>query len=216
MSDTTAFLAGCAITGVAAVLMMGGGLAIGQYQASDPAQPSSTVAPVLPVIPPPAPAPSSSQAVDDQYRQDQYRLKAEVDQQQTEIEGLKSRVEDLKSQLEKQQTESQRLTSQLQQQQTQIETMVIQRSQLASSIEQPNRYQTLTLGAVGVMLLIVTMGGGMILVGIIVLLVQSQRRQARSMQVIHPIQSPYTFSTQDFLPSAAKPRRTRQIEYYED
>lgn len=204
MSDATAFLSGCAITGVAAVLVMGGGLAIGQYKTPEP---------VLPAIPVQTAPPPSVNALDSQ---DQVRLNGQLDRQQTEIEGLKTQVSDLKSQLEKQQTDTQRLNTQIQQQQTQLDTMTLQRARPADvAIEQPNRFQALTLGAMGAVMLIVVVGGGMVLVGVIVLIV-SQRRQSRSMQVIHPIQPPYSFSTQEFLPPSPRPRRTRQIEYYED
>lgn len=207
MSDTTAFLTGCAVTGIAAVLL-GSGLAASQYRNSAPLQP-------LPATPELPPVPVPANPLESQTSDRVIELEQDLEQQQAE-------TEDLRAQLDKQQADLQRLSAQLQEQQrvmsemaVQMDTLVAQRDR-AADLEQPTRFQTLTLTAIGVTLLIVVAGGGIILIGIIILLMQSQRRPSRSMQIVHPVQPSYTFPEQDFLTPPTRPRRTRQIEYYED
>ncbi|MBE9181856.1 hypothetical protein IQ268_25130 [Oculatella sp. LEGE 06141] len=211
MSDTTAFLSGCAITGIVAVLLLGGGFAVDGYRRSPPPQSMPTV-PDLPPVPVP-PSPNF-----DQPTVQERALERELEQQRDEAERLKN-------QIEKQQNDIQGLTTQIQEQQRLIHEMsaqvdvMSQRSRIAPAVEQPDRFQTVTLIAVGVTLLVVLLGGGIILVAVIVLLVQaqSQRRPSRSMPpIIHHIQTPYGFPNQEFLPPSIRtPRRTRQIDYEE-
>jgi hypothetical protein len=175
--------------------------------------------PELPPVPVPTAAPGNIPAFDRSSE-----LQSELRQQQSETVDLKNQIAELKAQLERQQADSQRLTVQLQEQQravdtitAQMEALTLQRNRPNESIDQPARLQNLVMGAVGVTLLIVIVGGGMILVGVIVLLVVQSQRRSRPVQVIHPIQPTYTFSNQEFLPpQSVRPRRTRQIDYYED
>lgn len=216
MSDTTAFLSGCAITGVAAVLLLGGGLAVGQYRNTPPGvlptAPGQTLPPVpqttaspLPVPPYPISAPDSNDS----------QLSRDLEQQRTEAAALKSQVEDLKGQVEQQRTEMQRLTAQIQAQQDTLNSIAA-RSDRGDAISASGQSQTLLMGAVGFGFLVVLGGGGALLIGVIVLLVQSQRRSNRTMHVIHPVQPTYSFSDQELLPPPMRQRRPRQINYYED
>jgi TolA-binding protein len=206
MSDTTAFLTGCAVTGIAAVLL-GSGLAASQYRSAPPVQPLPST-PALPTVPVPS-EPSGMQSSERTFQ-----LERDLEDQQAE-------TSDLKTQLDEQQADIQRLTTQIQEQQRLLNEMSVQMQTLtaqpgrSTDPSEPSRFQTLTLVAIGVTLLIVIAGGGFILIAIVVLLVQSQRRQPRSMQVIHPMPQPYTFPDQEYLPPA-RTRRTRQIDYYED
>jgi hypothetical protein len=215
MSDTTAFLSGCALTGIAAVLLLGGGLAVGQYRSGQPTQqlPSPPELPAVAV----QPSPNATQNPDRQFQleRDLERQQTQGTELKTQVQELKGQIQELKSSLERQQSDTQRLTSQLQEQQRSLDRSTAQLASSASSIEQPGRFQILVLGAVGVTLLVVAVGGSIILIGIIVLLVQS-RRQPRPMQIIHPIQPTYSFSNQEFLPPSARTRGPRQIDYYEN
>lgn len=217
MSDTTAFLSGCAITGVAAVLLLGGGLAVGQYRTSSPpgtlpSVPIQTL-PATPetAAPIPVPPPYSTGLP---ASGDTSELSRDLEQQRSEATALKSQVEDLKGQIEQQRNEMQRLTAQIQAQQETINAIAARpdRSEPLGS----GQSQTLLMGAIGFGFLVILGGGGAVLIGVIVLLIQSQRRSNRTMHVIHPVQPTYSFSDQELLPPAMRPRRARQINYYED
>ncbi|NJL21607.1 MAG: hypothetical protein HC895_13590 [Leptolyngbyaceae cyanobacterium SM1_3_5] len=214
MSNTTAFLSGCAITGVAAVVLLGGGFAVGQYRNSAPPGVLPTPTQTLPASPEVVPIPvppyptSLTEANDPQVTRD-------LDQQRTETAALKSQVEDLKRQVEQQRSDMQRLTAQIQVQQDTLNAIAV-RSDRSDDLSGSGQSQTLLMGAVGFGFLVVLGGGGAVLIGVIVLLVQSQRRSNRSMHVIHPVQPTYSFSDQDLLPPQMRPRRARQINYYED
>jgi uncharacterized coiled-coil protein SlyX len=210
MSDTTAFLTGCAITGIVAVLLLGGGLAVDGYRRSTPPQPVPTV-PDLPPVPVPT-TPSEMQPSIREF---------ELERQ---LEAQRSEAEDLKEQLEEQQSDIKGLSAQIQEQQRLISEMSVQmemmaqRNRSAASVEQPSRFQAFILVAIGVTLLVVLVGGTVILIAVIVLLVQSQsqRRPPRTMPIIHHIQTPYGFPNQEFLPPSIRPpRRTKQIDYEE-
>ena len=219
MSDTTAFLSGCAITGVAAVLMLGGGFAVGQYRNNSPPNSLPTVPvqslPTLPnaaspiPVPPPYPNSFPGSSNDPQLLRD-------LEQQRGETTALKSQVEDLKAQIEQQRTEMQRLTAQLQAQQDTLTTLATRPERGGGSLNGSGQSQTLLMGVVGFGFIVVLAGGGAILIGVIVLIMQSQRRSSnRPVQVIHPVPPTYAFSDQEFLPPM-RPRRARQINYYED
>lgn len=215
MSNTTAFLSGCAITGVAAVVLLGGGFAVGQYRNTAPPGVVPNPIQTLPATPetatpipvPPYPA-SLAETNDPQIARD-------LDQQRTETATLKSQVEDLKRQVEQQRTDMQRLTAQIQVQQDTLNTIAA-RSDRGEALDGSGQSQTLLMGAVGFGFLVVLGGGGALLIGVVVLLIQSQRRSNRTMHVIHPVQPTYSFSDQDLLPSQMRSRRARQINYYED
>jgi hypothetical protein len=215
MSNTTAFLSGCAITGVAAVLLLGGGFAVGQYRTALPGTSPNSVQ-TLPAVPetatpipvPPYPSSLAEASSDPQLTRD-------LDQQRSEVTALKTQVEDLKRQVEQQRNDMQRLTVQIQAQQDTLNTIAA-RTDRSDPLASSGQSQTLLMGAVGFGFLVVLGGGGALLIGVIVLLVQSQRRSNRTMHVIHPVQPTYSFSDQDLLPPQMRPRRARQINYYED
>ncbi|MBD2089916.1 hypothetical protein H6F67_08615 [Microcoleus sp. FACHB-1515] len=216
MSNTTAFLSGCAITGVAAVLLLGGGFAVGQYRNNVPPGALPTPTQTLPGVPETAtPIPVPPYPTNLTETNSDPQLTRDLEQQRTETAALKSQVEDLKRQVEQQRNDMQRLTAQIQVQQETLNTIAA-RSDRGDALSGSGQSQTLLMGAVGFGFLVVLGGGGAVLIGVIVLLVQSQRRSNRTMHVIHPVQPTYSFSDQDLLPSQMRPRRARQINYYED
>lgn len=238
-SDTTAFLAGCAITGVAAVLMLRGGLISDRPSIVQPFPSSATA-----TVPAEPPALSSTPAdgVDQEWR-----LERELEEQRAIAEELKNQLrrqqdatDDLKTELERQRNQTEQLLTELDQQvreqQRIIDMMAMQRqidvadgSRLAERLQemqspqpvpasQPLNLQTTGLWILGVTIIVVALGGGILLVIFIIVLLQSQRRSPRTMHVIHPIPQPYPLPEQALLP-AHRPRRTNQInqiEYYDE
>jgi hypothetical protein len=237
--DTAAFLAGCAVTGVAALLLARGEFANGQSSGLQPMQsvmPSSVATPV---------APLPTDRLEDVQRGWQVQTKLEQQQdvarnltdqlksQQTIADELKNQVakqqsesEDLKSQLDKQQRNTEQLIAQLQEQQRVIDRMAAAQQQsrsLPEEFRQPNNdnsVQTIVL-AVGAVILVVIVVGAIVLVGVILLVAMSRRRQPRTVHVVQPMPPGYgAFAEQPLLPqrSAKPPRQTKQIDvdYYAD
>lgn len=212
MSNTTAFLSGCAITGVAAVLLLGGGFAVGQYRGAPLGTAPNSVQ-MLPAVPDatPIPVPPYPTGLPDSGDP---QLVRDLEQQRSETTALKSQVEDLKRQVEQQRIDMQRLTVQIQAQQDTLNSIAA-RADRGDALGSSGQSQTLLMGAVGFGFLVVLGGGGALLIGVIVLFIQSQRRSNRTMHVIHPVQPTYSFD-QELLSPQMRPRRARQINYYED
>ena len=114
MSDTTAFLAGSAVAGVAALLMLkSGGISLSQPELAQSYVPPAAVAPAAA----PSPSGSSSSASD---REVEALLRSQLDANKSSTEQLKIQLEQqkflteqLKLQLEQQQESTAQLKSQL-------------------------------------------------------------------------------------------------------
>lgn len=225
MSDTTAFLAGCAITGIAAFLLLRGELGMGQTRPIQPTQ-AATAAPDLTIQ---TPVPQPPTLMTDYGRESQ--LQRDLDEQKSITDDLEERLKDqqeateeLQSKLQLQQANTEKLLTQLQEQQR-LAMSVPQPLRAAEVSEQPNRFQSLMFLAFGTMLLVVGLGAGAILIIIIVFMVQSGRRTPRIMHVVHPVQQPQPYPTptyqsynlleQGTLPPQPRTKRTSQINYYD-
>ncbi len=159
-------------------------------------------------------------------------LKTQLERQQTQTDSLKAEVDKQRAetdkliiQLEQQVREQQRLIDNMSLQQQlssadqnrSVEQLrLAEQSRAVSTADQPMRMQTTILWVVGITILVLAVGGGIILILLIVLLTQSQRRYPRPMHVIHPIGPTYPLPEQAMLPPARSPRRTAQVEYFED
>ncbi len=236
--DTAAFLAGCAVTGVAALLLSKGDFASGQPGSLQPIQS------VMPSLASPAPAPSApSDRLEDVQRGWQVQTKLEQQQdvarelsdqlksQQGLSDDLKSQVakqqsesEDLKSQLDKQQRNTEMLIAQLQEQQRVIDKVVA--TSQARPLELSPRpqdnggnVQTLVL-AVGAVILVVVVVGMIVLVGVVLLVALSRRRQPRTVHVMQqPMPQSYAFPEQHLLPQRSnrvKSPKQIDVDYYAD
>jgi hypothetical protein len=205
MSDTTSFLGGAALAGLAALVVMRGGLTIGSP--SMPSQQSfqlpqlslgqGTINPatgqVIPALPTPAAVPGRSPYED-----------AKLD---VKVESLKAQIEQLQLQVRSQQTVMDTMT-------TQVRTGALaQAPQQPSMVPQPlpvspsDQAATSMLSglpwALGGMML--TFGGGIALVGMFVLL-SRQNRSGRTIEVIHDDYPAYLPTVQ-----AASRRRVQVI-----
>jgi hypothetical protein len=238
--DTAAFLAGCAVTGVAAILLAKGDFASGQ---TGSLQPMQSVMPSSLATPAPAPAPtlSTTDRLEDAQRGWQVQTKLEQQQdvardltdqlksQQALADDLKNQVarqqsesEDLKSQLDKQQRNTEMLIAQLQEQQRVIDKVSAASQarplELDTRRQPDNSVQTIVL-AVGGVILVVIVVGTIVLVGVVLLVAMSRRRPTS--RTVHVMQQPmpqaYAFSDQHLLPqrvARVKPPKQIDVDYY--
>jgi hypothetical protein len=241
MSDTAAFLAGCAVTGVAVLFVMRND-SIGETRVP-PLQP---ISPTPQISASPFPTPPSSHWSQEEGRS--FRMESELDQQRNlsrdlsdQLKRQQDRTEDLKGQLEQQQRQTEDLKSQLEKQERNTEILISQIHEQQRLLErlsdQPVRtampidalteprpantnIQAIVTGAVGIVVLVVVAGGGLILFAIIVVvLLSSRRRPTRTIHIVHPGANAYTaFPPQPLLPARARTRPARHIdvEYYAD
>jgi hypothetical protein len=240
--DTAAFIAGCAVTGVAALLLAKGDFANGQTGGMQPMQPTQPIQSVMPATVSPPPTSATTDRLEDVQRGWQVQTKLEQQQdvarnltdqlkaQQSLADELKLQVakqqsesEDLKTQLDKQQRNTETLVAQLQEQQRVIDKMAAQQQtrtfpELRSESRDNGSVQTIVL-AIGAIILVVIVVGTIVLVGTILLVAMSRRRQPRTVHVMQPMPSNYAFAEQPMLPQrVAKPKPAKQIDvdYYTD
>jgi hypothetical protein len=206
MSDTTSFLGGAALAGLAALVVMRGGLTIGSP--SMPSQQSfqlpqlslgqgninPATGQVIPSLPTPMAVPGRSPYED-----------AKLD---VKVESLKAQIEQLQLQVRSQQTVMDTMT-------TQVRTGALSPQAPAAVVPQPafpvnspsEQAATSVLSglpwALGGMML--TFGGGIALVGMFVLL-SRQNRSGRTIEVIHDDYPAYLPTAQ-----AASRRRVQVI-----
>lgn len=134
MSDTAAFLAGCAVTGVAALFVMRNGFAAGQSGGVQPEQPSQVSRPTLSATPSPMPGfvmpnPGQDWRFETKLEQQQNAaadLSNQIMRQQNETEALKGKTDDLKGWIEKQQSQTEDLKNQLEKQQQYTNQLISQ------------------------------------------------------------------------------------------
>jgi hypothetical protein len=235
--DTAAFLAGCAVTGVAAILLAKGDFANGQ---TGSLQPMQSVMPSTLATPAPAPTLSTSDRLEDAQRGWQVQTKLEQQQdvardltdqlksQQAIADDLKNQVarqqsesEDLKSQLDKQQRNTEMLIAQLQEQQRVIDKVSAASQarplELDTRRQPDNSVQTIVL-AVGGVILVVIVVGTIVLVGVVLLVAMSRRRPTSRVHVVQqPMPQSYAFSEQHLLPqrvARVKPPKQIDVDYY--
>jgi hypothetical protein len=213
MSDTTAFLSGCVITGLAAVGLFWGGFELDQTRS----QPVESI-PTLPEFPNALPVPSAPPSLlDDSVSSVQIerlleRQRVTIEDLENKVEKQQSESEELRTQLERQQESTRQLISQLQEQQHFINTLAARQNSLAAPSDKGVQFQTFMMWVMGGVILVVVLVGAVVLVGVIFILVQSQRRPSR---VVPPYQEPPLRTTyalpQPVLLSPAQPRKRRTV-----
>jgi hypothetical protein len=239
MADTAAFLAGCAVTGVAALFLLRNDLTtISQARGLAP----------LPVEQATAQVPAQTQTSSGMFQDpaQQWKLQTQLEQQQGvardltdqfhkqqsdtqdikgQLEKQQSQSEDLKTQLEKQQRNTEQLIAQLQEQQRIIDKLADQRQIEPVALresDQPSpsgQLQTTFLWIAGGVLLVILVGGGLILIGVIVFMItSSRRRQTRTVHVVHPVPTPYNFAEQPQLLQSSRTRikPPKKVDYYDE
>lgn len=186
MSDTTSFLGGAAFAGLAALLVMKGGISIGAptLGTSQPLAPAVNSPVAVAPQPAPAPAPVPSPVVCPTPSPT-----PSVDAGTTEqLKSQTQQLETLKAQLQNQQTLIENLTTQIKS----TPPAVVPSPSSLTTAELANPILTGLLWALGGVVL--TLGGGVILVGMFVLVARQQSpRNSRTVEVIHtpPEMPPY-------------------------
>ncbi|MEO0455132.1 MAG: hypothetical protein AAF152_00930 [Cyanobacteria bacterium P01_A01_bin.114] len=211
MSDTTTFIAGCATTGVAVLVLLVA--RVGDAPAERPTDrvefpPEQPVA--APVVPVPQ-VPDSDN--NEELRNDLERQREITSRLETQLAQQEMIARNLENQLQQQQTETRQVLTQLENYQRSLDTLSLQNSQLAESSHQPSGNQSTLLWLGGGLFVVLILGGGGLMFCMVLLTAQSQKRQERSMQMMyHPIQVPtppsYRYYEQEFLPPLpTRPRR---------
>ncbi len=219
MTDTTAFVAGCATTGVAVLVLL---LARVGFQTSSPkAQPSATsLEAVVPV--PQTPIQTINEEFNDDIKQEldrQRDLTAKLENQLVQQEML---ARNLENQLKQQQEETRAVLSQLREYQRSVDTLSLQNGQLAAAQSERDtadiNIQATLLWIGGGLLLVMILGGGAIILCMI--LISSRRREERTVPVVYPFQMPvppagYRYYEQEFLPPPPVRHKRVNATYYD-
>ncbi len=210
MSDTTAFLSGCALAGVATLVWLQGGLGLDKGNLPYPETPQYN----QPVIS----DPSTSVTIPSSSTLDlEPKLKEQLEKQQTVNDELKAELqqqraitEQLKTDLELQKTETGAIISQLQEQQRII----------PAKAQQASRIQIGMLWALGGIVIILVVGGSVMLIGIVAILLRPQKRYSQPAHIVHPLSLPPEYGYGDysgeFVYAQRRPRRVREVEQREE
>ena len=204
MSDTTAFLTGCAMAGVATLLLFKGGQGVGQFSLSPQTQPGApTVTDPLATTPSPSDPATVALNVDPQLRAYLEKQRVATEQLMTELEQQKTETKQLKLLLEQQNAETKQVLEQVQSQQVTPE-----------ALEQAKTFQTGMIWAVGGIVVVLVVVGSILLVGLIAIAAQP-KRPPRTTHVFHPMNMPTSQALPGRTPELASPRRTRYVQNIE-
>lgn len=238
MSETTtAFLAGTAVAGVTALLLIKGGFSLGQpapqlvgLQPSQPALSTFTQQP--PFSPTTAQLPTGNtdpwNAGNAELWRTQFELQRQtIEQLKTQLEQQRNLSEQLKTQLEQQRNDSQRVLAQLQDQQRQVENRFLfqQHQAPAGPLNNQNSMQVILLWSIGGIFLVMVVGGGIMMISMVMLSQQNGRRNQRPNYVVQPLPFPMPAPNYPQQPqhrgggTYVLPPRIRQVDaqaYYDD
>lgn len=221
MTDTTAFVAGCATTGVAVLVLL---LARVGFQTSPPEVPPSSTTPETVVPVPQSPIQTVDEGLNEDVKQEldrQRDLTAKLENQLVQQEML---ARNLENQLKQQQEETRAVLSQLREYQRSVDTLSFQNGQLAAersvqnSTSNTQAIQTTLLWLGGGLLLVIVLGGGVILLCMV--LMSNRRREDRTVPVVYPFQMPvppagYRYYEQEFLPPPPMRQKRANAAYYD-
>lgn len=221
MSDSSAFIAGCATTGAAALILLLARMSVGEsplpVQDTGPSAAQETVVPI-PAPPPPNHGSDSTRANE--------QLLAELKDQQMLMERLESQIEqqalavrDLESKLEQQQQETQTLMTRLSTFESSVSTLTSQQQQFAGVQRETDKAQSSLLWVGAGLVMVVLIGGALVLVILVVLVsFQSRHRSSPSSHIVYstgmPV-PPNPYYRQDFLPPPSHPRRVYPQDIYD-
>lgn len=184
MSDTTAFLGGAAFAGLAALLLLKGGISVGESHLppNSPLQSPTNLPPVSVLPPAPPMTMASPQPMPYSLGQD----RNETEQLKTQLEKQRTETEQLKAQLQNQQRVIEALTAQMRVNNATTQARALQKEADQANNSLPNAI----LWVLGGMVL--TVAGGIGLAGVLAL-ASRPPRSPRTVEVIHSMDgySPY-------------------------
>ena len=219
MSDTTAYLAGCATTGVAALVLLVARIGMVGTDSHRANQLGDRLAQIEATSP-------NLQSNNQATQQMEFELRSELEKQRDLTQKLEDQLNkqaglssSLEAQIKAQEAKNQDLLAKVQTYQRSVEDLELQDKIAAAS--QPSTRTTgpstsvIWLGA-GVVVVLILGGGGLILCAILLIL-QSQRRSNRSAPMSPPIPmppvAPYRYYDPAFLPPAQL--RSQRPSYYD-
>lgn len=217
MSDSTAFLAGSAFAGIAALILLKGG--IGNTSSPSIAQmPTVPVAPSAIQSPAPLPPTSTFSGYSDQQRLEVEYLRGQLEQQKLETEQLKAQLRNQQLLIENlsSQQHATLLPNQVRPGQVPPTPNAITGTPSIAGINEPQPNPGSSSGllwALGGVVLTVT--GGLVTAGMFAML-SRQQRPTRVVQVIHPNDMQPYFATRrrsEFLPPRLEGRRFEATDY---
>ncbi|MBT9313068.1 tol-pal system YbgF family protein [Leptothoe kymatousa] len=220
MTDTTAFVAGCATTGVAVLVLL---LARVGFQTSAAEVPPSSATPETVVPVPQSPIQTVDEGLNEDVKQEldrQRDLTAKLENQLVQQEML---ARNLENQLKQQQEETRAVLSQMREYQRSVDTLSLQNGHLVAAQSSQNdssaNIQTILLWMGGGLLLVMVIGGGAVLL-CLVLVSGRQRREERTVPVVYPFQMPapptgYRYYEQEFLPPPTMRHKRANATYYD-
>ncbi|MDB9528285.1 hypothetical protein PN498_19995 [Oscillatoria sp. CS-180] len=209
MSDSSAFIAGCATTGAAALILL---IARVTVSKSPPIVEDLSALPIEEVAPVPttsttAAAPQVEDVLEE--LEQQQKINQRLEEQITEQDAL---LKDLEAQIQWQQQEAQALVARVNTHETSINALTSQQQQFAGVQQETDRTQSSLLWVGAGLVVVVLIGGAIVLVILVVLVAfQSRNRQSPASQVVYSTEVPVPpnpYYQGQFLPA---PRRTRQV-----
>ncbi|NJN19944.1 MAG: hypothetical protein HC812_00440 [Leptolyngbya sp. RL_3_1] len=194
MSDTSAFIAGCATTGAAALMLLLARISLSESPANVNLDAGSLSSPeaVIPVpSPPPLDATSPPLAAQEELLdilEQQQVLTKKLDEQLSQQQDV---IQDLETQLQTQTVETQALATRLNNYEQSVNSLTTQQQQLAGVQQDTDQTQTSLLW-VGAGLVLVVLIGGAVVVLILVVLVafQSRHRQTPPNSIVYSADIP--------------------------
>ena len=226
MSDTTAYLAGCATTGVAALVLLVA--RVGMVSASPEEARTNQINDRLAKVE--ATTSGRNTGLENQNTQKlEAEIRSELDKQQALTEKLEAQLvqqetlsDSLEQQLDDQEEKTQDLLARIQDYQRSVESMEID-GKIAAAVRpavepaQPATPTTLILLGGGVVIVLFLGGGGLILCAVLLIL-QAQKRAARPAPMPPPMPmapaDSYRYYNQTFLPPPQLgPRRPNYYDY---
>ena len=217
MSDTSAFIAGCATTGAAALILLLARISVGESPVSvENPVPNTAQESVMPVPAPPPPLDGDANLHAEEELlnelQDQQTL---ITQLETQISQQDLLLRDLSSQLEQQRQATQTLATRLSTYETSVNTLTTQQQQFAGVQQETDKAQSSLLWVGAGLVMVVLIGGALVLVILVVLVAFQSRSRSTSpsSQVVYSTEVPVPpnpYYRQEFLP----PPTIRQRQVY--
>ena len=221
MSDTTGFLAGCATTGMAVLLLLIARVGLEESPPvvqSSPDIPGIESTPPIPVPSPPNAPQEQSMSFDQPFRRDLDRHRDVLERLESQLDDQQILIRNLENKLDRQEAETAAIVAQLKEYQYSVDAFEAQQ-QLRSAESSPpsSEGQTALLWVGAGLVLILIFGGGTVLVILIIMTAQNRRRTSRNAQITHPINvtPSYRYYQHEFLPPPINSNPAGQYEPYD-